>query len=82
MKNDTASQIRSSVPTEKIRPCDCKDQHTTDKLMITGFSTNNNGISVGYGKVTLKFTSGEITYSVHQFKKFAEWFLEEQKPIS
>jgi hypothetical protein len=65
-----------------MRPCDCKDKHSVDnKLDHGGYAINNNSIDVVPPNVRLQFSFCVITIPQYIFKRFAEWYLEDQKPF-
>lgn len=62
----------------KLRPCDCKDEVTAQKLNEQGIAHNDESIKVEYGGVVLSMGHTTIKISLNRFKMFSEWFLEEQ----
>jgi hypothetical protein len=63
----------------KLRPCDCKDQITANKLNEQGIGHNDQSITLKPSVVVLKMGHTEIKIPQSTFKMFAEWYLEEQK---
>jgi len=64
-----------------MRPCDCKDQYSVEnELNEAGIAFNDQSITVQPSIVILKI--GACTIKIYQdtFKKFAEWYLEDQSP--
>jgi hypothetical protein len=65
----------------KIRPCDCIDQHTANKLEEQGIGRNDDSIVLQPNVVIL--TRGHTTIKIPMsiFKLFAEWYLSEQEIV-
>jgi len=63
---------------EKLRPCDCIDEYTAQKLNEQGIGHNDQSITVTNGRVVLEMGHTTIKVGRRRFKQFAEWFLEEQ----
>lgn len=63
----------------KIRPCDCKDIFTAEKLNEQGISHNDDSIIVEPNVVILTMGHTTVKIPMSRFKMFAEWFLEEQE---
>ena len=61
-----------------MKPCDCKDQNDTHSMNEQGIGINDWGITVIPNYVEMKFPSGAIKIPMTMFKKFAEWYLEDQ----
>jgi hypothetical protein len=61
-----------------MRPCDCKDEQDTKKLQENGIRHNDDSLVVTPNFVTLKLGHTTVTMSMHRFKQFAEWYLEDQ----
>ena len=64
---------------EKLRPCDCKDQHTTKKLNEQGIGHNDQNIMLQPNVVILTMGHTTIRIPMNRFKMFAKWYLEEQE---
>jgi len=62
----------------KIKPCDCLDQRSVDKLSEQGIRYNNCSLQLQPNSVELKI--GPCTVKVPQeiFKRFSEWYLGDQ----
>lgn len=63
----------------KIRPCDCKDQFTANKLEDQGIKFNDDSIHIEPNSVILTRGHTTIRIPMSLFKKFAEWYLTEQE---
>ncbi|MBN2266908.1 MAG: hypothetical protein JW725_01020 [Candidatus Babeliaceae bacterium] len=64
-----------------MRPCDCKDQYTVDKkLDVSGIGFNGDSITVRPSVVILHIGQCELKIPQSLFKRFAEWYLEDQTP--
>lgn len=63
----------------KLKPCDCKDIVTANKLNESGIAVNNDSIHIEPNSVVLCLGNTTIRIHMHLFKKFAEWYLEEQE---
>ncbi len=61
-----------------LRPCDCKDMETAEKLNEQGIRHNDESIVIQPNVVILKMGHTEIRIPMSRFKMFAEWYLEEQ----
>lgn len=62
-----------------MRPCDCKsiyDAHTY--LKEQGIAFNDAQITVVPGSVILSMGHTEIKIPMRSFKRFSEWYLEDQ----
>ena len=62
-----------------MRPCDCKS--TTEvqtELNERVISHNDDSIEIIPNYVLLKMGHTQIKISMHRFKQFAEWYLEDQ----
>lgn len=64
---------------KKIRPCDCKDMATANELNESGIAFNNNSIHIEPNSVVLDLGNTTVRIHMYLFKKFAEWYLEEQE---
>ena len=64
---------------KKIRPCDCRDQSDVKKLQEAGIGYNDNSIIVEPNVVVMKIQNTTIKIPMSLFKKFSEWYLEEQE---
>jgi hypothetical protein len=62
-----------------MRPCDCQDIHSAEQLNEQGISYNGNSITIAPPAVILKIDSCELRIPMCLFKRFAEWYLEEQE---
>jgi len=63
----------------KLSPADCKDSVDVSKLNEQGIAINENSLTVQPAFVTLVIGPTSIKISQHLFRKFAEWYLEEQE---
>jgi len=63
----------------KLRPCDCHDRHTAAKLNEQGIAFNENSLAVLPAYVELKVGHTTIKIGMATFKRFAEWYLQEQE---
>ena len=64
-----------------MKPCDCKDiydVHST--LNESGVNWNDTGIRVAPPNVIIYTDHLSFRLPQHIFKRFAEWYLEDQKP--
>jgi len=66
---------------KKLRPCDCKDQYTANKLNEQGIGHNEDSISVQPNVVVLKMGHTQVRIPMQRFKMFAEWYLGEQEIV-
>lgn len=65
---------------EKLRPCDCIDQYTTDKLNEQGIKRGDVGMLLQPNSVIIDIgLTTTVKIPMSTFKMFAEWFLEEQE---
>lgn len=62
-----------------LKPCDCIDQFTANKLNEQGIGFNNRSIKIEPNSVILTIDSTTIKIPMQLFKKFAEWYLEPQE---
>jgi hypothetical protein len=62
-----------------MRPCDCQDQYDAERLNEQGISYNDNSLTLAPPAVILKIDSCQLCISGSLFKRFAEWYLENQK---
>ena len=63
----------------KLRPCDCKDVLTANKLNEQGISQNGDSIVIEPSVVVLTMGHTTVRIPMSKFKLFAEWYLEEQE---
>lgn len=63
----------------KLRPCDCKDVLTANKLNEQGISQNGDSIVIKPSVVVLTMGHTTVRIPMSKFKLFAEWYLEEQE---
>lgn len=63
----------------KIRPCDCIDEVTANKLEEQGIGHNDESIELHPNYVLLKLGNTQIKISMNRFKMFAEWYLTYQE---
>jgi hypothetical protein len=61
-----------------LRPCDCKDIESVNKLTYSRIGHNENNITVEPNKVIMTIGHTTIRISQKTFKIFAEWYLEKQ----
>ena len=64
---------------EKLKPCDCKDLLTANKLNEQGISQNGDSIVIEPSVVVLTMGHTTVRIPMSKFKLFAEWYLEEQE---
>ena len=64
---------------EKLRPADCIDEYSAQKLNEQGIGHNNESIKITDGHVILELNNVIIKIGRKRFMMFAEWFLEEQE---
>lgn len=64
---------------DKIRPCDCKDMDTANRMESNGISLNDDSITVEPSVVVLKMGHTTVRIPMKKFQTFAEWFLEPQE---
>lgn len=63
-----------------MKPCDCKDNYDVNtKLNESGVSWNGIGIRVAPSTVVIYTDSFSFRLPQHIFKRFSEWYLEDQK---
>jgi hypothetical protein len=62
-----------------MRPCDCQDMYSAKQLNEQGVSYNDNSLTLAPPAVVLKIDSCELRIPGSLFKRFAEWYLENQK---
>ena len=62
----------------KIKPADCKDITTANKLTEQGIARNEDSITVEPNVVILKMGHTSIRIPMSTFKLFSEWYLTEQ----
>jgi hypothetical protein len=62
----------------KLKPCECHDQITADKLTSQGIRFNDQGISIHPNYVLLEMGHTTVKISMQRFKMFAEWYLKPQ----
>lgn len=63
----------------KIRPCDCKDVDTAQRMEEQGISMNEDSLMVEPNVVKLTISHTTIRIPMQRFKIFAEWYLREQE---
>lgn len=63
---------------QKLKPCDCKDIKTINKLKEQGIGHNDQSILVEPNVVVLTMGHTTVKISMERFKMFAKWYLEEQ----
>lgn len=63
----------------KLRPCDCPDWYTAQKLNEQGIGHNDESITVEPNVVVLKMGHTTVRIPMQRFKLFAEWYLAEQE---
>ena len=62
-----------------MKPCDCGDMYTVlNELNESGVKYNDYGITVQPLSVLLESKQFVIKIPQHIFKRFAEWYLEDQ----
>ena len=62
-----------------MKPCDCHDQYTVNKeLKEQGLTVGVGTIEVEPGSVILTLGSCKLRIAQGTFKRFAEWYLEDQ----
>lgn len=66
---------------EKIRPCDCKDLLTVSRLQEQAITVNDNFLMVEPNVVVLRLGHTKVRIPQAIFKKFADWYLQEQDAI-
>ena len=64
---------------EKLRPCDCKDIVTAQRLETQGIGLNEDSIKVIPNYVELTMGHTTIKIGMDKFKMFAQWYLEPQQ---
>jgi hypothetical protein len=64
---------------KKLKPCDCKDILTANKLNEQGISQNGDSIVIEPSVVVLTMGHTTVRIPMSKFKLFAEWYLEEQE---
>jgi hypothetical protein len=64
---------------KKLKPCDCKDLLTANKLNEQGISQNGDSIVIEPSVVVLTMGHTTVRIPMSKFKVFAEWYLEEQE---
>lgn len=62
-----------------MKPCDCHDQVTANKLQFQGVGYNDNSIELRPSTVVLKIDNTTIRINQRLFEKFARWYLEDQE---
>ncbi len=63
-----------------LRPCDCHDQATANKLDTQGVGHNADSIRIEPSVAILTMGNTTIRIPMHRFKMFAEWYLTPQSP--
>lgn len=61
-----------------MRPCDCKDQVDLSKLDHSMLVFNERSIEAWSNCVVIQNGPGRLWLSKNDFKRFAEWYLEDQ----
>lgn len=61
-----------------MRPCDCKDQQDLNKLDHNVLVFNERSIEAQSNCVIIKNGSCSMRLSKNDFKRFAEWYLQDQ----
>lgn len=65
---------------EKMKPCDVKSIQDYDKLSDQGLSLNSRSIGIDSNGVILEINPYfKCRFNHKIFKKFAEWYLEDQE---
>ena len=64
---------------KKLKPCDCKDLLTANKLNEQGIRQNGDSIVIEPSVVVLTMGHTTVRIPMSRFKIFAEWYLEEQE---
>lgn len=62
-----------------MRPCDCKDIVTVKKLNEQGIRHKNWSIWLRPNSVTIETDAIQLKIPMNHFRRFAEWFLEDQE---
>jgi hypothetical protein len=62
----------------KLKPADCKDMATANKLNEQGIGRNEDSIIIEPNLVILKMGHTSIKIPMSTFKLFSEWYLTEQ----
>lgn len=62
-----------------MKPCDCKDMMDTRELNEQGIGINNYRIEVAPMSVIIETTNFSWKLPQSIFKRFAEWYLEDQE---
>ena len=62
-----------------MRPCDCESRDDTKRyLKEQGISYNDYSLTVLPSYVLIEMTTVKIKIPMFHFKRFAEWYLEDQ----
>jgi len=61
-----------------MKPCDCYDSITADKLHTQGITYNEWSILVKPLSVLISNNTTELRIPQKRFKAFAEWYLKDQ----
>lgn len=62
-----------------MRPCDCRSMADVNKYLdASGFKINDNSIRIEPNVVFLELGMTRIRIPMFIFKKFADWYLEDQ----
>jgi len=64
-----------------MKPCDCKNMQDLFDLDVTAVGYNNDSITVRANGVMLEIGPCKLKISHTLFKRFAEWYLEEQNHL-
>lgn len=62
-----------------MKPCDCKDAQYLKKLNESGICFNDDWIEVIPSFIKLNMGHTQIRISMHRFKQFAQWYLQDQE---
>lgn len=64
---------------EKLRPCDCKDIATANRLNEQGINHNDDTLMIYPNSVIMTLENTTVRIPMKIFKMFSEWYLEEQE---
>jgi len=64
-----------------MRPCDCRDQVEANALNEQGIGINDWNLTVDPTVVKIRHHYGTLRIPMTIFKRFAEWYLEDQDDI-
>lgn len=62
----------------KLKPADCIDTRSVNKLKEQGIGHNDESISVQPNVVILTMGHTTVKIPMNRFRMFAEWYMEEQ----